>query len=279
MKKITVLLIIIISGLFFFAACDMVDPPYIENHQGGDTGQFVKKVLLEDYTGHNCPNCPAAAVTAGQLKGIYGDQLVVMAVHAGFFAIPDPSNPPFSNDFRTPAGNTWNDYFKIKFNPNGLVNRISDNAGVYFIPPGNWGSTVAAELQKNADARITIHSDFNTVTRLFSTGVITEFLVTQEKTHNVIVCITQDSIIGGQKFPTSIVEDYVFMDVLRGSLNGDWGEDVTGGQDIVVGEKYEKTYSIVFKPEWIAKNCHVVAFVYNTETKSVLQVEEKNVIE
>ncbi len=196
MKKITVLLLLIISGIFFFAACDIVEPPYIENHEGGDTGQFVKKVLLEDYTGHTCINCPAAAKTADQLKNIYRDQLVVMAVHAGYFAIPDTGNPTFSNDFRTPAGNTWNDYFKIEFNPNGLVNRIPDNAGVYFVSPGNWGSAVAAELQKKAAARITIHSDFNNVTRLFSTSVTTEFLVPQEKTYNVIVCITQDSIIG-----------------------------------------------------------------------------------
>ncbi len=69
------------------------------------------------------------------------------------------------------------------------------------------------------------------------------------------------------------------MNVLRGSLNGDWGEDVADGQAIVKGEKYEKSYPIVFKPGWVAKNCHVVAFVYNTETKSILQVEEKEVIE
>ncbi len=279
MKRSTTLLIFLISGIFFFAACDIVDPPYIENPGGGDTSQYAKKVLVEDYTGHTCPNCPSAAVTAAQLKNLYGDQLVVMAVHAGWFANPDPDDPLFALDLRTQAGNTWNDFFKIELYPNGIVNRIPDDAGIYFLPPGSWGSMVVAEMQKKAEARITIHSDFDDATRLFTTSVITEFLVPQENPYNLIVCITQDSIIGGQKFPTEIVEDYVFMEVLRGSLNGDWGEDVSDGQSIVVGEKYEKTYSHVFPAEWIAKNCHVVAFVYNEETKTILQVEEKEVIE
>lgn len=279
MKRITTLFILIISGIFFFSACEIVDPPYLENPGGGDTSQFTKRVLIEDYTGHNCPNCPSAAETAKQLKGIYGDQVVVMAVHAGWFATPNPNDPLFAFDFRTPAGNAWNDYFQIDTYPAGMVNRIPDNAGTYLIPPGNWGATVAAELEKNAEAKITIHNDFDNSTKRLTTNVFTEFTTPQSDPFNLIVCVTQDSIIGGQKFPTSIDTAYVFMDVLRGSLNGDWGEDVTDGEPIETNVKYEKTYSINFEPEWIAKNCHVVAFVYNTATKSILQVEEKEVIE
>lgn len=278
MSKITFFLILI-SGLFLFSTCDIVDAPYIETPDGNDTSQFVKKVLVEDYTGHTCPNCPSAAVTAAQLKNLYGDQLVVMAVHAGFFANPNPNDSLFALDLRTHAGNTWNDFFKIELYPNGIVNRIPDDAGIYFLPPGNWGSMVVAEMQKKAEARITVHNDFSTSTRQLTTNVFTEFITAQADPCNLIVCVTQDSIIGGQKYPTEVIEDYVFMDVLRGSLNGDWGEDVSDGQSIVVGEKYEKTYSHVFPPEWIAKNCHVVAFVYNTQTKSIVQVEEKDVLE
>ena len=279
MKRITTLLILLIGGIFFFAACEIVDPPYLENPGGGDTSQYTKRVLIEDYTGHSCPNCPKAAETADQLKKIYGDQLVVMAVHAGYFATPVPSDPLFAQDFRTQAGNEWNDFFGIDEYPNGLVNRVATESGVYATPYGNWGAVVEAELQKQTEAVITIHSDFDEGTRTFSTSISTEFLVPQDKTHNLIVCITQDSIVGGQKFPTSIDENYVFMGVMRGTLNGTWGEDVSEGNPIVVGEKYEKSYSIKFPDEWIAKNCHVLAFVYNSETKTILQVEEKEVIE
>lgn len=278
MSKITFFLILI-SGLFLFSTCDIVEAPYIETPNGNDTSQFVKKVLVEDYTGHNCPNCPAAAVTAAQLKNIYGDQLVVMAVHAGFFADPVVGNPLLSDDFRTDAGNAWNEFFHFQAYPNGMVDRVPESPGVYPIPYAKWGAAVGAEFEKNAEAKITVHNDFSTSTRQLTTNVFTEFITAQADPYNLIVCVTQDSIIGGQKNSTTIIEDYVFMDMLRGSLNGNWGENVTDDQPIEIGISYQKTYSKVFPPEWIAKNCHVVAFVYNTQTKSIVQVEEKNVVE
>ncbi|NOX85419.1 MAG: Omp28 family outer membrane lipoprotein [Chlorobi bacterium] len=282
MKKITTLLFLIIGSLFFFAACEIIDPPYkIEKPDHGDTIPdtiLVKRVLVEDYTGHNCPNCPAAAEKAEDLKDFYGPQIIVMAVHAGYFAKPVPDDPLFSNDFRTPAGNAWNSFFNITSYPSGMINRIPDDQGNYIISPGNWGLTVDAELKKDAEAKITVQNDFSSGTRLLRTTVTTEFLAPQDVAFNLVVCITQDSIIGGQIFTTHVEENYVFMNVLRGTLNGDWGEDVSGGLDIVADEKYEKTYSIVFPAEWVAKHCHVVAFIYNTDTYSILQVEEKGVI-
>lgn len=279
MNKITAFLIVVF-GLFLFSTCDIIEAPYIENHGGSDTGQFVKKVLLEDYTGHNCPNCPAAAITAAQLKGIYGDQLVVMAVHAGYFSAPVEDDTLLLDDFRTPAGNVWNDFFHFQFYPSGMIDRIPDeSSGVYPLPPGAWGATVSSELKKNAEAKITIHNDFNNSTRQLTANIFTEFLSPQADYYHLIVCITQDSIIGGQKNSTTVIADYVFMNMLRGTLNGDWGEDVTDGQPIETNIKYEKTYTMLFEPDWIAENCHVIAFIYNTETKSILQVEEKKVIE
>ena len=56
-----------------------------------------KKILLEDYTGHKCGNCPRAAEKAEELKEIYGDQLIPIAIHAGFFASDFGGN--FTTDF------------------------------------------------------------------------------------------------------------------------------------------------------------------------------------
>ena len=60
-----------------------------------------RKVLVEEFTGVRCVNCPAGASELDNLRGIYGDRLVVVSVHAGEFS------PPFSDsrfDFRTPEG-------------------------------------------------------------------------------------------------------------------------------------------------------------------------------
>ncbi len=61
MKKIFYIISIII--LYIFVSCDKVEPPYIENPVIIDTNnnEGTKRVLIEEFTGHLCPNCPEAA--------------------------------------------------------------------------------------------------------------------------------------------------------------------------------------------------------------------------
>ena len=115
--------------------------------------------------------------------------------------------------------------------------------------------------------------------------VSTQFITAQSHSLNLLVCITQDSIISGQRNndenvgETPLIEEYVFMHMLRGSLNGNWGENISDGEPIEVGTDYEKTYTVTFPDDWIPKDCHVVAFVYHEVEKTIIQVEEAHVLE
>ena len=68
---------------------------------------MIRKVLLEDYTGFKCVNCPAAAHEAHLLQEFYGDQMVVMGVHAGYYAEPDGSGN-YTTDLTTTTGDALN---------------------------------------------------------------------------------------------------------------------------------------------------------------------------
>ena len=73
MKNLLLLLIIV----SFFGACDIAEEPFATN--GGtpvDTSSpttFIKKILVEDYSGHTCSNCPNAARELDALIDIYGE--------------------------------------------------------------------------------------------------------------------------------------------------------------------------------------------------------------
>ena len=117
-------------------SCDKMEQPYISTAAVVDTAAcpvpdfpaitvHKKRVLLEDYTGHTCPNCPTAGKLARDLKDQYPDQLIVMAVHAGWFARTYPESGVaqlFDYDFRTSAGTEWDAFFGNgnAGNPNGL---------------------------------------------------------------------------------------------------------------------------------------------------------------
>ena len=107
---------LLIFAVIAWQACDKVSAPYKEVviH---DTG--ARKVLVEDYTGAKCGNCPRASKEIYNLKAVYGDNLIIMAIHAGGFAEPYPygmlpANPTFfATDFRTPEGTNLDTDFGI----------------------------------------------------------------------------------------------------------------------------------------------------------------------
>ena len=276
LKIITILTIVSV----LFSACEKIDPPYKEDG-GGSGGEAVQKVLVEDYTGHDCVNCPGAAVVAEQMKDLYGDRIVVMAVHAGFFARPTGDMP---QDFRTEAGEAWDSYFGISAagNPNGMINRVENAPGDYIIAVGEWRTAAGIEMEKDAKAKITVHSDFAQNT--LSSQITVEFLLPMDGKYNLLYCITQDSLVGPQKNNDSnigdvpMIDNYVFDHVLR-YTNGIWGEQIPDNEHFNAGDKFELNYSVNFEPDWVPKHCHVVAFVFDQDSKTIVQVEEGDVIE
>ncbi|MFK5856030.1 MAG: Omp28 family outer membrane lipoprotein [Bacteroidota bacterium] len=280
-RYITVILILF---AFVVNSCDKIDPPYVESR---DYCSGNKKVLLEDYTGHGCVNCPGAAVLAHELKEKFCDRVVIIGVHAGFFAQPDfEGNPVFSADLTTEAGNAWDSFFgnSALGNPNGLVDRVQGANG-YVLFPSVWGETIDPLLEQPALALITINNDFNTDSKILTTTIKTNFQTDLVGDYKLIVCITQDNIISPQKNnneeigPTPIDSTYVHNHVLRKAINGSWGENLTTSGTVTTNTTYEKTYTQEFISKWVPKDCHIVAFVYNEETKEVLQVEELAVLD
>ncbi|MBC8320201.1 MAG: Omp28 family outer membrane lipoprotein [Bacteroidetes bacterium] len=280
-RYITIIILLLAT---IFNSCDKVSPPYIEarDYCGGN-----KKVLIEDYTGHGCVNCPGAAVLAHELKEQFCERVVIIAVHAGYFAAPDfENNPLFAADFTTEAGNTWDSYFgnSNMGNPNGLIDRVQGSTG-YVIYPQSWATTADTLLMEPAKAILTISNDFDNDSKSLSTTIKTEFQENVTGTYKLIVCITQDNIVAPQKNnnaeigPTPIFENYVHNHVLRKVINGAWGENISASGSVEMSSTYEKSYTQVFDSSWVPADCHVVAFVYNEETKRVLQVEELGVME
>jgi len=54
--------------------------------------QGDRNVLIEEFTGVQCPNCPDGSAIIKQLKAELGDRLVPISIHHGFFARPLPES-------------------------------------------------------------------------------------------------------------------------------------------------------------------------------------------
>src|SRR5436190_11644271 len=132
MKRISFIAATFVIASFY--SCDKIEGPTRENIAVDTTCEFVednsiptKKVLVEDYTGHTCGNCPAGGVLLNDsLKTKYGDDIVVVSVHAGYFADvcpggascpPNYPNGAFATDYKSVCGEDWNTAFNVQFYP------------------------------------------------------------------------------------------------------------------------------------------------------------------
>ncbi|MCF8230101.1 MAG: Omp28 family outer membrane lipoprotein [Bacteroidales bacterium] len=282
MKK-NILLLIVSSFFFLFTACDKLDSPYLveQGHDIPDPEEVVRKVLLEEFTGHKCPNCPKGSKIAHDLKAIHGEQLVVLTIHAGWYAQTEPGM--YSEDFRTTAGTAIYEDFEQPPTPQGLVNR-AQYAGKTVLSINQWEPALLEQLEMEPEASITINVDYNSTNREVSVNSETIFLNDVTGEFSVCMFITEDSIVSPQVNndpdlgPSPDWEDYVHEHVLRKAITGAWGENINPGEDIIPEEPYESKGSVVLDEDWRENHCNIVAFVYRNDTKQVIQAEEVSVI-
>lgn len=267
-----------------FISCDEIEAPYKRQQDNGgsdnggdDTAQVVQKVLVEEFTGHKCPNCPSAHHRLENLKDEYGDSLVIVTIHAGFFAEPSSSGD-YTADFRTDVGEVLNSAYDISNYPSGMINRGRDQE-VTILNHETWNSAIAQQMGQEAVATIGIDYQYNEDTRLLSADFDIKFLQETEGPVMLSAYVTEDKILSPQKNnnenigPKPDILDYEHNHVLRGSFNGTWGETVA---DDAIEADSQYTFSnqgFDVKEDWNAANIAIVAFLYK-HSGGVIQAEK-----
>jgi hypothetical protein len=312
MKILPYLFILMVTGFFLVESCDKIEPPYRESSTvtigpndstviiSGDTIVFphdtttdVKKVLAEDYTGHFCGNCPYAGYLLNDtIKPVFGNKLVVISVHAGYFATTCPNGdacpgnqPPgsFTTDLTCAEGEDWNHFFGLDIagNPNGLIDR-KDYPGSHIKGKDTWNSNIQTESVKTPTIKIRIINHYDSTSHELKAAIQSKFISSISATYKLQVLLTEDSIIDWQEWYAPHVPqwdgNYIHHHVLRGSLNSHYGEQIATGT-ISSGKIDARGYTFSLNPAWKAKNCKVVAFVYDASNYYVTQVEEADVIQ
>lgn len=276
------MLTIILACGFIFTSCDKEDTPYkdastIEVQPTDKT----RSILIEDYTGHTCGNCPSAAIVAQGLKDTYGDQIIIMGVHAGWFA-NTKSGPEYTTDFTNTDSEAYDATFgnSTAGNPNGLINR-TERSGSLIVQPANWESAILDIKDMEADLSIEIESDYNSTSKQTSISVTTLTFNTLTEDHALVVAFVEDSIVDWQKDYTlpsaeQDIENYTHRHVFRGNINGTWGDDLASASLVQDTEEIH-SYSYTPNESWNIDKSYLVAYIYNKDTYEIIQVAETHV--
>ena len=275
-------LLLVLAVGYSFNSCDVIEEPFIQEIIVEECTQKCKKILLEDYTGHTCGNCPRAAEKATELKEVYGEFVIPIAVHVGYFAEPYSTGDKYRTDFRTDAGNNWNQHFgnSSAGNPNGMINRIEFPSSHIF-QFTQWEEKIVEQLEEDPIVGLQIKSSYDSLLNVICIDVQTKILSSLSNEINITVVLLESEIISNQKdysFDPDFLADYEHNHVLRKGLNGAWGEPIGDGLH-TVGQLYTHRFCVDKKSDWNASNLTVVAYVSNPETYEVLQAEEIHLID
>ena len=225
-------------------------------------------VLLE-YTGFRCVNCPTAAQTARALQELYGEQLIVVALH--------PASNPFTQglyDYTCPEADSLYLYMggtaTTPFPTGNIDLQATDNR--YFYDYNEWSGELIHAMQQDT---VWPYLGVTTETDIEQRTIDIEVLAYSERALDtrLAIWLVEDSIHGAQAMPDgSVNTEYIHRHVLRAAQNGcPWGEPI-----LLQNTASQYKYTMPIPDRCNIKNCQVVALLLDQNNYRILQAYETN---
>lgn len=139
-------LLLPLLALLLLVGCDAVERP---DRWREDPAPIVprRNVLLVDFTGQRCSNCPAAADLLHSLTaGPAGARIIAVSVHGGALALSTDASP---RGLAGPDARRLTDEARVNSWPIGTVDRP---VGGTLLRPSAWNAALAEHLALAADA-------------------------------------------------------------------------------------------------------------------------------
>lgn len=244
------------------AACDSINENdrliYVKPAEVG------RAVLLEDFTGQKCVNCPAAAEEIHNLQKQYGeDKVIAVGIHSGPLAVFPTATVV---GLRTTIGDEYYAHWNVESEPAGVIDRKTKP-----LTKDQWAGQVYTDIQQKSSLTLAISNVYDEASKTVT--INTKALSSEGVSGKYQLWLVEDSITAIQLMADgSANKSYVHMHVFRAPVNGNWGED------IILSEGVEKTlkHTFTLNATWVPKHVSVVAFVYNDQ--GVVQVVKSPVI-
>lgn len=284
MKNISAIFVsIVFLVVLFFSACKEVGPE-INLHGNpnsvADTTYVespiataeTKNVLIEEFTGVRCPNCPQGHVTTANIKAAHPSRVASISLHPiNSLGVPYPFSV---QDFRSSKAQTLFDYLEqIGFEPAAAIDRIPASGTSVLCDYNEWGAKVNAQLSLTTPVNVMLSKSFDTTN--YELTIIAELHYTQDVTeeNKLTIVLTESDIVSAQLNGSIIDTFYVHKDVMRDFVTSVQGDAITQTRE--AGRVVRKVYKKILDAAWKPENMHIIAYVHEyLNAKKVYQTKE-----
>ncbi|MAE09467.1 MAG: hypothetical protein CL661_12035 [Bacteroidetes bacterium] len=261
---------IIMKNLFTFLLITMFSASVFAQVIVG-TDPENKNVVLEEFTGIHCVFCPDGHAIAQAIQNANPDDVVIMNIHEGSYAVPSGNEP----DFRTQWGSAIAGQSGLLGYPAGTVNR-------HLFPGWSQGSGTAMSRNRwsGASNQILAQPSYLNVGVVATVVTSTRQLIVEVEvyytddspfsTNYLTVAIMQNNILGPQT-GGGMGWNYVHMHMLRHMLAGQWGVEIS---ETTEGSLYSQTFAYEIPDDYndvdvILENLEIVAYVSETHQEVI----------
>jgi hypothetical protein len=269
MKNLIISLFVLLTAV----SCHETEPviPALGNGDGNvPIRPRTRKVLIEEFTGVRCVNCPAGASEIEGFQSQFKNRVIAVAIHAGTpWAVPYGES---KYDFRTQETADLLNYLGSPLGyPSAVINRTPQNNSLQ-IGQSQWGALVTQDLKDSAAVAIDLSYSLseNKVTT-----TLTAF-ETLPADCRITVLLAESGVVDYQLNPDPIGKksDYVHNHILRRTLTPFDGQGITNIP--AVGKSVTLTFPLTLSPNWKTDKLSVVAFVHRSlsNDRKVLQAQE-----
>ena len=269
---------------------DILSLSYVNADSVSQVQKQEKAVLVEDFTGSSCPNCPDAADKIKDIKKQFGDRVIAMAIHAGAEVFVAPSEKS-KYDFRTTDADALYNLLGQGALPVGAVDRVLyDGESVINHDRFLWLEHARSRIEDGSQIPLNIDIDILertpeqiqfAVRVFYHTDVVVE---DEQDKHYLSVYLAEDSIVDYQKFPGPAQEDYVHNHVLRTLVTNNTTGDLLD-ESLVQGRVFVRRFTVdikqddpdaAYKTGWKSDHLHVIALVHQVNGRDfdVIHVRE-----
>jgi hypothetical protein len=289
MRKLQVLLLVAAYALL--ASCDEIGPNinFQETIADPDDTSYVlssapaaqpRNVLLEEFTGVSCPNCPAGHEIVKSLYSSTQGRLVAVGLYQTNNTLTRP-RPTTDDDFRLQLASDINATIyngaASSLPIAGIDRKMYDNALIH--DRSKWVGLVTSRLNDPTLVNLELKSTLNEAEKTIKVKITATFTGNVSKKVFLTAGITQDSIEDAQENGLQEIEDYEHEHVFRGLVtpNGVNGVELPSTGSYEAGRVFVRTFTYTIPPEMENRlkpgHCKVFVFAHHLEadTKEVLQ--------
>ncbi len=220
-------------------------------------------VVLEEFTGHKCTFCPNGTREIVRLDAKYKDTLIPIGIHAGNFAVPNPTGTKYTTNFRVANGDgeTYLQTFNVSGYPSGIVSRINQNASGL----NTWEPDIVSNKNKPVLATLSMTNYSSSNQRAIRSNIKITWQQTLPESYNLQLFLVEDHIIDWQVDNGVEKPDYDHRHVLRKVVNDTFGKSLGAAiKDNTIAIQYIFDYD----QNWKLDDLEVIAFIFDSDQSS-----------